>query len=185
MNLIRELHDELSDQLAQISYEIDSLIGDEQVGPTLRSSARSLQEGLGKLVDLLREEVIATQAKGAPIFSIAIRELIGICQRQVETFPDDGLSQKIKSALAEVLAFPKTFLEASARRTAASYELTKRELEILRLLPNGLSSKLMATSLFLTEATIKTHTASLYRKLEVNNRTQAIAVGLEVGLLKR
>ena len=179
MNLIRELHDELSDQLAQISYEIDSLIGDEQVGPTLRSSARSLQEGLGKLVDLLREEVIATQAKGAPIFSIAIRELIGICQRQVETFPDDGLSQKIKSALAEVLAFPKTFLEAS------SYELTKRELEILRLLPNGLSSKLMATSLFLTEATIKTHTASLYRKLEVNNRTQAIAGALEVGLLKR
>ena len=41
----------------------------------------------------------------------------------------------------------------------------------------------MASELFLTEATIKTHLASIYRKFEVRNRSQAIAIGIENRLL--
>ena len=64
-----------------------------------------------------------------------------------------------------------------------TYDLTKREKEVLKILPRGLTAKAMASELFLTEATVKTHLAAIYRKLGVANRTQAIAVGLDSKLL--
>ena len=62
-------------------------------------------------------------------------------------------------------------------------KLTKKELEILTLLPEGQSIKELAASLFLTEATIKTHLTSIYKKLGAANRTQAIAKAKKSGLL--
>lgn len=62
-------------------------------------------------------------------------------------------------------------------------KLTKKELEILALLPEGQSIKEIAASLFLTEATIKTHLTSIYKKLGAANRTQAIASAKKCGLL--
>ena len=63
------------------------------------------------------------------------------------------------------------------------YILTKRELEILQLLPKGLSIKEMANQLFLTPATIKSHMYSLYQKLDVTNKVLAIAKAKENNLL--
>ncbi|HEX4527321.1 MAG TPA: response regulator transcription factor [Gaiellaceae bacterium] len=51
--------------------------------------------------------------------------------------------------------------------------LTKRELEILRLVSEGHTNARMASMLWLTEQTIKFHLSNLYRKLEVANRTEA------------
>lgn len=58
------------------------------------------------------------------------------------------------------------------------FDLTQRELDVLHILQTGWSAKEMASHLFLSEATVKTHLASVYRKLSVNNRTQAIMVAL-------
>lgn len=58
------------------------------------------------------------------------------------------------------------------------FDLTQRELDVIQILQTGWSAKEMASHLFLAEATVKTHLASIYRKLEVNNRTQAIVVAL-------
>lgn len=63
------------------------------------------------------------------------------------------------------------------------YNLTKRELEVLQLFPKGLAIKEMAEYLFLTEATIKSHMYSIYQKLEVSNRVQAIAKARDNDLL--
>jgi DNA-binding NarL/FixJ family response regulator len=52
--------------------------------------------------------------------------------------------------------------------------LTAREFDVLSLLPQGMSTKNIAEVLFLSEATIKTHLAAIYRKLEVSNRTAAV-----------
>ena len=60
--------------------------------------------------------------------------------------------------------------------------LTKRELEVLRGLSEGKSNKEIARDLDLTEPTIKLHMKTLYRKLEVNNRTQAAIVARDEGL---
>jgi len=61
--------------------------------------------------------------------------------------------------------------------------LTERELEVLRLLTDGLSNQEIARQLVIALGTAKTHTASLYRKLDVASRTQAVARARELGLL--
>ena len=58
------------------------------------------------------------------------------------------------------------------------FDLTQRELDVLQILQTGWSSKEMASHLFLAETTVKSHLASIYRKLDVKNRTQAIVVAL-------
>ncbi len=58
------------------------------------------------------------------------------------------------------------------------FDLTQRELDVLQILQTGWSAKEMASHLFLSQATVKSHLASIYRKLEVDNRTQAIMVAL-------
>jgi DNA-binding NarL/FixJ family response regulator len=53
-------------------------------------------------------------------------------------------------------------------------ELSERQRDVLRLLVAGQSNKLIARSLGLTDATVKTHLQSVYRKLGVESRTQAV-----------
>jgi LuxR family transcriptional regulator, maltose regulon positive regulatory protein len=61
--------------------------------------------------------------------------------------------------------------------------LSARELEVLRLIADGLSNRAIAGTLFLSVGTVKSHAHNIYLKLEVQSRTQAIARAREVGLL--
>lgn len=63
------------------------------------------------------------------------------------------------------------------------FGLTPRELEVLSLLPTGATAVALGGILFLTEATIKTHLASIYRKLGAANRAQAVSIGIENKLI--
>jgi len=58
------------------------------------------------------------------------------------------------------------------------FDLTQRELDVIQILQTGWSAKEMGSHLFLAEATVKSHLASIYRKLSVKNRTQAVVVAL-------
>jgi DNA-binding NarL/FixJ family response regulator len=64
-------------------------------------------------------------------------------------------------------------------------ELTEREVEILRLVALGLSDREIGKTLFLSEATVKTHLKATYRKLRVRNRAQAAALAALSGLLSQ
>jgi DNA-binding NarL/FixJ family response regulator len=61
-------------------------------------------------------------------------------------------------------------------------ELTRRELEVLRLVADGLSNKEIATTLFITEGTVKNHVHNALEKLQLENRTQAAAYIVRKGL---
>ena len=61
--------------------------------------------------------------------------------------------------------------------------ITPRELEILGLLARGLSAREMAAALFVSENTVKTHTARLFDKLGVNRRIKAAEAGRAFGLI--
>ena len=65
--------------------------------------------------------------------------------------------------------------EERAARTALA-RLTPREREILQAIADGSSDKAMADRFFLSERTVSNHVAALLRKLEVNSRTQALAL---------
>jgi LuxR family maltose regulon positive regulatory protein len=61
--------------------------------------------------------------------------------------------------------------------------LTGRELAVLRLLPGDLSLREIGAALFLSLNTVKTHTRSIYGKLEVATRADAVARAQEAGLI--
>jgi DNA-binding NarL/FixJ family response regulator len=61
--------------------------------------------------------------------------------------------------------------------------LSKREAEALSLIAEGLTNKEIARRLILTENTVKTHVTSLFNKLAVDSRAQAVAVAAHEGLL--
>ena len=63
-------------------------------------------------------------------------------------------------------------------------DLSKREMEVLQELVNGLSNKEIAEKLFISESTTKTHVSNIYSKLNVNRRSQAILVSKELNLVK-
>jgi len=61
--------------------------------------------------------------------------------------------------------------------------LTERELDVLRLLGDGASNREIARTLFVTEATVKTHLVNLFAKLGVESRAKAVTHARETGLL--
>ena len=61
--------------------------------------------------------------------------------------------------------------------------LSKRELELLELLAEGLSNQDIAGRLFLSQHTVKTHVRNIYSKLDVSSRTQAVAQARMLGIL--
>ena len=61
--------------------------------------------------------------------------------------------------------------------------ITKREYEVLELVAHGMSNQEIADKLFVSTSTIKTHTSSLFMKLDASRRTQAIQRAKELRLL--
>ena len=62
-------------------------------------------------------------------------------------------------------------------------QLSQRELQVLQLAANGLSNKLIGAELVISEKTVRNHTANIFSKLQVNDRTQAILYALRKGLI--
>jgi DNA-binding NarL/FixJ family response regulator len=76
-------------------------------------------------------------------------------------------------------------LPGSERPTPPSLEwLTGREREILALLASGLSNAELGARLYLSEPTIKTHLSSIFRKLGVRDRVQAVIAAYDAGLVE-
>lgn len=61
-------------------------------------------------------------------------------------------------------------------------KLTRREREVLKLMAKGLRNKEIAKRLVITERTVKVHVGNIFNKLNVSNRTEAVAVAMEMGM---
>ena len=69
------------------------------------------------------------------------------------------------------------------QRKREGLHITRRELEILELIAQGLSNREIAEKLFVSESTVKTHSSRVFDKLGARRRTQAVQLGKEFGLL--
>ena len=81
------------------------------------------------------------------------------------------------------LSFSAQGISGVITRDLEANSLTQRETQVLQKLADGLSAGDIGLELFITQATVKTHLASIYRKLESKNRIQAIIVARKNGLL--
>jgi DNA-binding NarL/FixJ family response regulator len=94
----------------------------------------------------------------------------------------EELFQCIREVHAGRIHLPPLIAAKLAERLPGE-ELSPRELEVLRLLAEGKPNKLIGVALSITEVTVKSHVQSLFKKLNVLSRTEAIAVANRRGLL--
>jgi ATP/maltotriose-dependent transcriptional regulator MalT len=100
-------------------------------------------------------------------------ELVTLHARYLSAFT--GISPEDLEPLIAAIAPPSEYTLVEP--------LTARELEVLRLLAEGLSNQEIAERLVIGAGTAKTHTLNIYRKLDVRSRTQAVARGRELRLI--
>ena len=86
--------------------------------------------------------------------------------------------------------FQKSFREETERKDSDYEEnlldaLTQREEEVLELLTQGITYKGVASKLFISETTVKTHVNNIFQKLQVNDRTQAVLYAINNGFLTK
>jgi DNA-binding NarL/FixJ family response regulator len=99
----------------------------------------------------------------------------------------DELIRSIKAAAAgQVQLSPEAaaLLVDQVRVPESPESLTKREIEVLRLIAQGKSNKEIADELVLGEKTIKTHVSNILSKLNLNSRTQAALYALRMRLVE-
>ena len=97
--------------------------------------------------------------------------------------PLDEIVASIIAAKKSPLTFTSKGLIRAVNSKIFKATLTSRELEIIAKLPSGLSGEELARELFITESTLKTHLNSIYRKLQVRNRSGAVSEAKRRGLI--
>ena len=71
-----------------------------------------------------------------------------------------------------------------ARHEKPDHNLTPRELQIITLLADGKTNKELASELFISEKTVKTHITHIFEKLKVRDRTEAVMCALKRGIIQ-
>ncbi len=150
----------------------------------------------GRVVELLILRALVCQALGDRAGAVAA--LAGALERGVPAgyqrrFVDEGapLARLLALGLAEG-ALPEAVRPAATRIQALigpaapmAEPLTARELQVLRLLAQGVPNRTIAAALVIEPGTVKRHLHNIFGKLGVANRTQAVARARELGLIER
>jgi DNA-binding NarL/FixJ family response regulator len=145
--------------------------------------------GTGNGIDLIKQS-IATGIESKFVVltmhddseTLELAKQAGAAAYVTKSVPIDQLIQ-VLSAVSE----SKTFIRRGEIKVVPKrdFGLTAREVEVLSLLPTGATALAIAGVLFLTEATVKTHLAAIYRKMNAVNRAQAVSIGIENNLIAK
>ena len=105
----------------------------------------------------------ACARQGASLPSAYVEKLLQACGQQAGAAPGGTAGRPAPPALVE--------------------PLTPKEQKVLQLLAEGFSNVAMAERLFVSETTVRTHLRNISAKLHASNRTQAVAIARQLGLL--
>ncbi len=162
---------------------------------------------MGRMIEILLLKALSLRELGDPKQAIlALTESLNLAEPEgyMRLFLDEG--QPMQALLGRWLArsapgpvrdyaiqlrseLDRAQLETTAVQERASAPddliepLTQRELEVLRLMATGGTNQKIAQQLVVSRGTVKAHTANIYRKLDVANRTEAVARARQLGIL--
>lgn len=169
---------------------------------------KAAQEGgrIGSVIEILILQALAQQTQGdIPAALIPLQHALTLAEPEgyIRMFLDEGtpMTQLLREAVShgimpnytsKLLAAFEVHKQGSASASPIAAfpapqtliePLSQRELEVLRLFKTELSGPEIANQLVVALSTIRTHTESIYRKLDVNNRRAAVKRAAELGLI--
>lgn len=101
-----------------------------------------------------------------------------------DTPPDDLYHAIRQAAAGETVLAPTIASRLVTRMRQPDQTLSAREIQLLQFLAEGLSNKEIGTSLYISEATVKTHLVHIFQKLGVDTRTAAVTTAIDQGLIR-
>jgi two-component system nitrate/nitrite response regulator NarL len=119
-------------------------------------------------------------ARGYLLKDMEPEELVPALEAAVQG--DNVVAQELVGSLAGLVRGDSGPAPAAPRPAAALAELTPRELEILERIADGLSNKMIARALDITDGTVKLHVKAILRKLGMRSRVEAAVAAVEHGL---
>jgi LuxR family maltose regulon positive regulatory protein len=192
---------------AQLSHTADSMIQSVGLLERLRNASEA-QRRMGSLIEILAALSLGYQAQGNPPQArAALAQALELAQPEgyVRIFVDHGepmrlLIEDCRSMIEHRLlayldrlsiGFSKGIIPNGSSQSKISHpqsailpeSLSERELEVLRLIAKGLSNSEISQRLVLALSTVKGHNLRIFGKLQVQNRTEAVARARELGLL--
>ena len=191
MNVVRLQSEELDEAQLQLLYTIGDLLG-TAIGRTHQyenSRQTGASEERSRLSDSLKEqlmpgfEALQTKAKAMQVWlenddRKKLQSAINQTQQLLGEMKE--VTTRILSDMGEPL---KTEKEIQSFQYP-TVPLTERELEVLHYLQKGHSNKEIATALFISERTVKFHVSAILQKLQTSNRTEAVQVALQRGIIE-
>ncbi|MCG2783759.1 MAG: LuxR C-terminal-related transcriptional regulator [Anaerolineae bacterium] len=189
--------------LVRVLLAEGSFNGVDDLLERLRTLAEA-QNRMGSVLEILLTEALAHQAQGHALQALAaIERALTLAKPEgyLRTFVNEGeamrllvsdFRRKMDGHSHPLLAYADKLLAAFGSPSDSSIttpqsqlpdSLTPRELEILRLVAQGLSNTEISQRLYLALSTVKGHNLRIFDKLQVQNRTEAVARARELRLL--
>jgi LuxR family maltose regulon positive regulatory protein len=152
---------------------------------------------IGRVIEILILQALAYHGKNVKEQALAVLDraiMLAQPEGYVRVFLDEGepmvkllftakVHQVGGSYLSELLSHVSTDSNQALPNTQLLIEpLTKRELELLKLIEQGCTNQDIADRLVISIPTVKRHISNIYSKLGAKNRTQAISLGKELNL---
>ncbi|MFD3870161.1 response regulator [Streptomyces sp. NPDC058623] len=163
------------------SEPVDVVLMDLQFGAGMHGSAATA--AITARAGAPRVLVLTTYDTDADILAAVEAGAAGYLLKDA---PPEELAAAVRTAAAGQSALaPAVALRLMDRMRMPAEALTKRELEVLQLVADGLSNQQISKRLFLSQATVKSHLVHVYAKLGVDSRTAAVAVAGSRRLIRR
>ncbi|HET7715705.1 MAG TPA: LuxR C-terminal-related transcriptional regulator [Bauldia sp.] len=161
------------DELAR-TYDTEVL---RAIADQSRGAVKLVEGNAGAALELLRSAFHVWEQVEAPYPAARARELIGLACRALGDMDGAGLELEAARVAFERLGAVPDLARVDALKKRSSpaqlHGLTRRELQVLRLIAAGKTNKVIAAKLFVSQRTVDRHVSNLFGKLNVPSRTAA------------